>query len=897
MKALSTFVLLAFSFFSTNAQEIISGKIADKNTLNPLVGANIYLEQNRKGTVSDNAGYFTITAGSPNATVVISHVGYETLKFRAEDFNTIVQVIGNESYIQLEPIVLAFNNEAVVVGSRSYSRTVTSSPVPVDNFPEAVLEATGNSDLSQQLNRVAPSFYSTRLTYSDATDHMDPATLRGMNPDQTLILVNGKRHHPSAVVNTLGVVGRGSVINDLNTIPVSAIERVEVLRDGASAQYGSDAIAGVINIVLKDSPQGGSFSTQVGQTYEGDGLQTNFGANYGFGFKNGTRVNVSAEYRKRGSTNRAGVYEGLIYSVDDPGGEDDGISFEEHLANDNQILEDRGLSREDFRMHLGNSEMENRTVYININIPLNERLSLYAFGGVNNRYSESAGDYRLPNDPSRSNLALYPNGFLPSVEAELRDQFVSTGITGEIFSWDFDLSNTAGSNSMEYFVSNSANASMGAESPTRFESGKIRYFQNTVNLDFSRDFGNYMRVDNFIVAFGSEFRLENYRIFAGEEASWINEDQVSFPGAQGYPGYQPSDEADATRNNIGVYLDIFTKFNEKFSITTAGRFENYSDFGSNLSGKLAAKYSLTGWLNLRGSMSSGFRAPSLHQSYYSYTGSYYFGGILYEILTAPNSGDIAQSFGIPSLREETSINYSVGITSRPGSNTVLTADVYQVDVKDRVVLSGFFYKYFGNTVIDSLLADLTSVGGAQFFTNAIDTRTRGIDIVFSQDFDLTGSRLGISAGLNLNETEIIGDLNTSEQILENDLDEQLFDRQSRALIELAQPKSKINLALNYRFKDFSVSVRTIRFGEVSYRGITEGGQDQDYSPKWVTDLRLDYRFQRLLSIYIGAQNIFDVYPDVNNETLQNYGRFIYNTAVSQFGFNGGFYYAGLKVDI
>ncbi|MGC9342231.1 MAG: TonB-dependent receptor [Bacteroidales bacterium] len=888
-------LLLLFTFpLISNAQEILTARIVDKNTFQPLVGANIYTNDSRTGTIADNRGFFSITVPTLSTQIVISHVGYESLKFKAGDFENIAQFVDDELLIQMKTVVLAFNDEAVVVGSRNYSRTVTSSPVPVDNFPEAVLESTGQSDLSQQLNRIAPSFYSTRLTYSDATDHMDPASLRGMNPDQTLILVNGKRHHPAAVVNTLGVVGRGSVINDLNTIPASAIERVEVLRDGASAQYGSDAIAGVINIVLKDSPQGGFVTTQVGQTYEGDGLQTNFGANYGFGFKNGTRVNISAEYRKRGSTNRAGIYEGLIYSVDEP---DDGISFEEHLANDNQILEDRGLTREDFRMQLGNSEMENRTVYLNINIPLNERFSLYAFGGLNNRFSKSAGDYRLPNDPDRSNLAMYPDGFLPSVEAELRDQFVSTGLTGEIMTWDFDLSNTLGSNSIEYFVNNSTNASMGADSPTSFESGRIRYFQNTVNLDFSRDFGNYMLFDNFIVAFGSEFRLENYRIFAGEEASWINEDQVSFPGAQGYPGYQPSDEVDATRNNIGVYLDIFTKFNDRFSVSTAGRFENYSDFGSNLSGKLAAKYSLASWLNLRGSVSSGFRAPALHQSYYSYTGSYYFGGILYEILTAPNSSEIARSFGIPSLKEETSVNYSFGITSRPGSNTVFTADVYQVDVKDRVVLSGFFYKYFGNTVIDSLLADLTSVGGAQFFTNAIDTRSRGIDIVFSQDFNLTGSRLGFSVGLNLNETEIVGDLNSSDQILENNLEEQLFDRQSRALIELAQPKSKINLALNYRLNAFSVNIKTIRFGEVSYRGITEGEQDQDYSPKWVTDLRLDYRFHRLLSIYIGAQNIFDVYPDGNNETLKNYGRFVYNTAVTQFGFNGGFYYAGLKLDI
>lgn len=894
MKALelSVFLLLIFTGL-VNAQKIISAKVVDKNTLDPLVGANVFLEDNQTGTITDSNGKFSIAVTSESSRISISYIGYETLIFESGNLYLISESINNEVYIALKPIVLAFNNEAVIIGNRGFPRTVTTSPVPVDNFPGRVLEYTGQTDLSQQLNRVAPSFYSTRLTYSDATDHMDPATLRGMNPDQTLILINGKRHHPSAVVNTLGVVGRGSVINDLNTIPASAIERVEVLRDGASALYGSDAIAGVINLILKDQ-KGGSVDAQVGQTYGGDGLQTNLGVNYGFGFENGASINITGEYRKRGATNRAGIYEGLIYSIDDP---EDAISFEEHLANDNQILEDRGLTREDFRMHLGNSEMDNRTIYINTDIPLNKRLKIYAFGGINNRYSKTAGDYRLPNDAARSNLDLYPNGFLPSIEASLNDFFVSTGIRGQVLDWEFDLSNTLGGNSISYYVKNSANASMGADSPTEFESGGISFMQNTVNLDLSRDFGNYMRVDNFIISAGAEFRVENYSITAGEEASWINENQLSYPGAQGYPGYQPSDEVDASRNNMGIYLDVFSRFNKMFSLTAAGRYENYSDFGNSLSAKIAGRFSPTDWLNFRGSVSTGFRAPSLHQIYYSYTGSYYFGGFLYEILTAPNPGDIAKAFGIPELQEETSVNYSMGITSRPSLNTVFTADAYQIDVQDRVVLSGFFYKGFGNTIIDSLLADLTSVGGAQFFTNAVDTRTRGIDIVFSQDFDFTGSILGISAGINLNKTEIVGDLNTSEQISNNGLEEQLFDRQSRALLELAQPKSKLNLGLNYSYKGFYAHMNTIRFGEVSYRGITEGDQDQDYSPKWITDIRINYRFNPILSVYAGVLNVFDVYPDKNNETLQNYGRFIYNTAVTQFGFNGGFFYAGLRVNI
>ncbi len=894
MKALKLIVLLIIISVQSNfSQELIKGVVIDKKTLKPLVGANISTDDSRSGTISDHKGEFSLMIRDLNTIVNISYIGYRNGSFSAE--NLTEEYSGNNEgvhYILMEPIVMAFDNEVVIVGSRGDARTVTSSAVPVDNFPQPVLKKTGKFDLSQQLNRLAPSFYSTRLTYSDATDHMDPATLRGMNPDQTLILINGKRHHPSAIVNTLGVVGRGSVINDLNTIPTTAIERVEILRDGASAQYGSDAIAGVINIVLKKDTSGLYINSSIGQTYEGDGLTKNAGFNYGVGFKNGARINFTAEYRDRGATNRAGIYEGLIYSTDTPG---DGISYQEHLANDNQILQDRGLSREDVSLRLGNSEMKNISIYLNTDIPLSDQVNLYAFGGLNNRYSKSAGDYRLPNDPARSNLSIYPNGFLPQIEAGMNDGFVSLGLEGKIGKWDFDLSNTTGSNSIEFFVKNSINASMGESSPTRFESGKIRYLQNATNFDISHDLGENVNLEELTVSAGAEYRVESYRIVSGEEASWINEDQQSFPGAQGYPGYQPSDEIDETRTNLGLYLDIASKLTSRLYVNAAGRFENYSDFGNNFSGKLAARYSFLDLLNIRGSVSSGFRAPALHQSFYSYTGSYYFGGTLYEIMTAPNSSPIAEAFGIPALKEETSLGYSFGITSQTSRNTVLTIDLYQIDVHDRVVLSGFFYKYFGNEVIDELLADLTSVGGAQFFTNAVDTRTRGIDIVLSQKLNISGSILGIYAGLNLNETEIT-DLNASEEIRDNNLEEAFFDRQSRGLVELAQPRSKVNLGVDFQIKDLSTDLKLTRFGKVSYRGISNTDEDQDYSPRWLTDLRMNCRINYFLSAYIGAANLFDVYPDRNNETLESYGRFPYNTAVTQFGFNGGFYYLGLEID-
>ncbi|HYW96427.1 MAG TPA: TonB-dependent receptor, partial [Bacteroidales bacterium] len=870
-------------------QAAVRGDVKDNATGEALLGASVFIEKGNIGTITGKDGVFELELPPGEYTLVASYVGYRTTKIPLS-----VSRGGDTAiHFRMNRDLIAFSDEVVVVGNRNAPRSVTSSAVPVDQFPAPVLQNSGQTDLSQQLNVLAPSFYSTRMTYSDATDHVDPATLRGMNPDQTLLLVNGKRHHPTAIVNLLSVVGKGSVINDLNTIPSASIRRVEILRDGASAQYGSDAIAGVINLVLKQDTSGLNLQTRLGQTYRGDGLREDISANYGFAIGKGGYVNLTTEFNRRGATNRAGIYNGLI--IRGPG--QDGLSFEENLALDNQILADRNLTREDFRLHLGNSDLGDGKVFFNTMVPLNNHAEFYAFGGMNYRYSKSAGDYRLPNDSARSNYALYPNGFLPHINARLNDHFISTGIRGTLNGWNADFSNTFGSNGIDYYVSNSANASMGDNSPAHFYSGGTRYAQNTTNLDFSRHFGETLFLHFLDLNFGSEFRVENYRIEPGDEASWINEDQVHYPGAQGFPGFQPVDETDRSRYNIGFYGDMQLGLSRALLVDLAGRFEDYSDFGNNLSGKVAARYKFTFPLSIRGSVSTGFRAPSLHQVYYSNTGSYYFGGNLFEVLTASNISRVARAFGIPPLKEETSVSYSFGLTSHPSSNTTITADVYQVNVDNRIVLSGTFYTFIPE--VYALLSSLPTVGGAQFFTNAVNTRTQGLDIVLSHLTPLYSGSLGLSAGINLNRTEVVGDVHASEQIKDNGLENYLFNRQDRALIELAQPLSKYNFTINYTHKKLVVTIRTIRFGQVSYRGIdtsdAELARDQDYSPKWLTDARIDYHFLPSLTFTAGANNIFDIYPDKNNQVLQNYGRFPYNTAVTQFGFNGGFYYAGLEL--
>lgn len=882
---LAGLVSLCGPLVSQNA--VLRGIAYDHLNQTPLPFTNVYIEGSSLGTLTDLSGKFSIQPPEQKGYLVLRYVGFRTERI---EFNTSVQT--DLGTIHLSPDLIAFTDEVVVVGSRSYPRTTVQSAVPVDVFPSSVLFATGQQDLSQQINSLSPSFYSARMTFSDATDHMDPAALRGLNPDQTLILVNGKRHHPSAVVNVLSVVGRGSVINDLNTIPSGAIERVEILRDGASAQYGSDAIAGVINLVLREDTAGARIRTRFGQYFAGDGFERNLSASFGAPAGNGGFIHLTAAYTGRDATNRAGTYQGLVFR--EAGQE--GLSYEENLEIDNGIIASRGLTRDDFSLRLGNSDLKNMNIFLNSAFPLSKESELYLFGGLNHRYSKSTGDFRLPGDESRNNINLYPNGFLPAIHGKLNDRFVSSGLRTELRGWDLDMSNTYGFNRIDFYVRNSLNASMGEDSPRSFESGGLVFSQNTIDLDISRKFGSERFFESLNLSMGGEYRIENYRIISGEEASWINEDQLAYPGAQGFPGYQPDDETDQSRTNAGLFADASLKFNSMFLVEGALRYEEYSDFGDKLTGKLAMRFSPLEILGLRGSVSTGFRAPSLHQRYYSNTGTYYFFGTLFEVLTAANESRVAEAFGIPPLAEENSVSLSLGMSLKPLKNMVITADLYQVDVDDRIVLSGTFWSFIPS--VGTLLQDLPGVGAAQFFTNAIDTRTRGLDIVFSQQIDVWKGIAGISLGANLNETMVRGEIKASDKLVENGLEGLLFDRQARAILELAQPRSKVSGTLNYQTSRFSVTLRNIWFGKVSYRGTDEStgelAKDQDYSPRLLSDLKLGFQLNKNLNFYLGANNLFDVYPDKNVAALRNNGNFPYNTAVTQFGFNGGFVYGGLE---
>jgi iron complex outermembrane receptor protein len=829
---------------------------------------------------------------------MITLMGYKPVNKRINIDNT------EEITIKMSPDPVLMGDGVTVTSSKSpVIRSNIETSVPIDIIDKKEIQESGKRELSQLLRSLAPSFNSGRQTFSDATDHIDPATLRSLGPDQVLVLINGKRRHTTSLVNVTPIVGKGSVGTDFNAIPVSSIERIEILRDGASAQYGSDAIAGVINIILIDDANNSFISTTAGQTIENDGQHVTLGSNFGFDLFDRGFMNVSLEARRREATNRANEYQGLIYRNDGQ----DGLSFEENFQLDNEIIAERGLDRSDFNLIIGNSAQTNASFFINSGISISDNTNLYAFGGINYRESRSAGFYRFPKDP-RNNPEIYPNGFLPFLAPKIMDRSFSMGLETKRKGWLIDISNTFGSNRIDYFVENSLNRAWGNETPTNFNSGTTEFLQNTVNLDISKDYGKQLGLRSFNVSFGGEFRVENYQIVQGEESSWsfkeAYRDSSYPPGAQVFPGFRPENAVDESRHNAAGYLELESDVTDKLLLSAAGRFESYSDFGNTLNGKLTARYKFDELFLIRAAASTGFRAPSLHQQYFSNISTIFVdvGGALYpfDVATVNNDSRTAEAFGIGDLKEETSVNFSAGFTSRLTENTTLTVDAYQIDIDDRIVLSGYFVPAF-DPEVGELLQGIDEADAAQFFSNAIDTRTRGIDIVFAHSQFFGEHLLGFTAALNLNETEIIGDVKSPENLDSESQRNTLFNREERARLTMGQPQNKVVLALNYQFKNFGIDFRNVRFGEVGAREATVDEEtgvnilDQDYSGKWITDLEVNYTISNSFGLFVGANNIFDVYPDENKPEKQDFGRFPYNTAVTQFGFMGTYYYAGLNI--
>jgi iron complex outermembrane receptor protein len=871
----------------------LRGTVKDANGL-PMAGASVILDGTKRGTVTDASGNYELKVAPGTYTLIISYVGVVTQR------KQVTVTAGSVSEDIFEMQNSGDLNRVIVVGSRSsISRSRTQTPVPVDVITNRELNLTGQVEPTQMINFVAPSYNSSRQTIADGTDHIDPATIRGLGPDQTLVLVNGKRRYNTALLNVNGTVGRGSVGTDLNAIPAAAIDRVEVLRDGASSQYGSDAIAGVINIVLKKNTTGTTLYTHWGKQYEGDGEVQQLGINKGMNLgKKGGYFNISGDIRHRDLTNRAGDYTGTVYTTNVP--------FDE------QLIAQRGFSRKN-NMHIGNSEIRNYGAMVNMGYPFTKNLQFLLTAGINYRDGKAAGFYRYPKQTTQVIAELYPDGFLPEINSTIKDKYITAGLEGKLGSnWNWDISQAIGGNSFRFDVTNSNNASQYAlktAAPTEFYAGKLIFNQYTTNLNISRDFGAQMGLKTFNLAGGAEYRIDNYSIQPGEEASYLNYAPSSgkVGGAQVFPGFQPSNAVDEKRNVFGGYVDIETDITDKLLLNGAGRYEHYSDYGSSFAGKFAFRYQLLSKLAIRGAVSNGFRAPSMHQRFFSAISTVFIqtnsGLQPFQQGTFRNNSLVAQAFGIPSLDAETSTNYSIGLTSKLAKNKLsITVDGYLIDIDHRIVLSSSFRRFGApeSPAVDNILSqypELNDVSAVIFFTNAIDTRTRGIDAVISFVDKLGNGQFALTGAANFNKTTVQGEARVST-ITDPTLQARLFARDEKGRVEEAQPRHKISINFNYKVAKWTFNVRSTNFGKVATRDPGTPALDEFFSAKTVTDASMSYKLKNFANITVGANNIGNTYPDkLKNFANTGEGRFVYSRNATQFGFNGGYYYTSLVFEL
>ena len=990
-KILGLLTLILATTVVVFGQKTITGTITDAENKEPLVGASVIVKGTTKGALTDVNGAYSVEIDKGATTLTFSFVGYTSKDV----------TVGESTSIDIQLNSGATLDNVVVLGSRAPGRTNTQSAVAVDVITPKDLKGFSQVDVGQILNYVAPSFNSNRQTVADGTDHVDPASLRGLGPDQVLVLVNGKRRHTSALMNINGTVGRGSVGTDMNVIPVAAIERIEVLRDGASAQYGSDAIAGVINIVLKKNYDGLSASLTTGanvttmnytapkisggtQDYsqkitDGQVFQVDLSK----GFRLGTEgyLNIAAQFNDRGKTNRSGIdnipttYLGANGSFPTTPTSQDQATFRTNLiAADAAIEKSNGYDRHN--MIFGNSTSRNMGVFLNGGIPTNKTSEFYFSGGVTYRTGQGFGNYRVPVARNQQPLTsdgtlLYRDGFLPGIESKINDQSLILGYKTQIKEWKMDLSNTFGNNTFQFGVFNSGNASLpnSDNQPKTFDAGKLKFNQNTTNLDFSKNIEKLGAIEGFNMAFGAEFRREQYQIVAGEKNSYFGDGRlvptapltangpaqgttVAAPGSQVFPGYQPTDAINKSRTSEGVYADFEGELAKRLLVGIAGRFENFSDFGTNFSGKASARLKITDAINLRGSISTGFRAPSLHQRYFQNTSTQFVSGLPSNTLTVNNDNPIARkTIGVDALSPETSINYAAGITAKVSNALTLTIDAYRIHIKDRIVYSGAFSR----SLLGFAATDYIGVNNVNFFANAANTKTQGIDIVAHAKFAIGKGSLSLTAALNFNKNEVTGINSTPliDSLSKNGYISEtgayvpnkentssatqnpnswfrnlLFDRQQISRIEVWQPKNKVNVSATYSIGKFDITARVVRFGEVQYihnqyvdakksdgtfwntafarDASSHAFIDQTFKPVFITDLIVNYRVVKSFSISVGANNLFDVYPDqiyidprnaygsidyTAGRDASNRGRLLFQP--NQGGYNGRFIFARL----
>jgi iron complex outermembrane receptor protein len=873
--------LLMLLVIVTSAQEgIISGSVFGSE--GPLEAVTISVGS--RSVISHKNGWFSLAAPAGKYKLSVTHVGYEAY------FREVTIVSRSVQTFDIRLQASGEMGEIVILGSQAkVQRSNLMTAVPIDIFTHNQLVRTGQVSLTQMLNFSAPSFNASRPLSAE------PATLRGLSPDQLLVLVNGTRKHNMAYITPAGLrgmLGPGTVGNDLNAIPFTAIEKIEILRDGAAAQYGSDAIAGVINIHLKKATDRTTFHVQGSQYYKGDGEAIIIGVNHGLSFRGKGFLNFSADFRHNKETFRGGVYTGTVYSNNKP--------------IDDSIVRARGFNRG--RVSNGRTSPQTRGgLLVNGGYPVGVRTELFWTATANKRKSSFMSGYVFPKNSIRINPNLFPDGYAPRAYHYSTDVSGMAGLAGETANavrWKF--TSAYGRNSDPWYVKNTNNPSqyytLGKNAPTSFYTGTLIYGQLINDLHLSKNVSTNGKQSTYI-SFGAEWRLENYQMRQGEEAAWKNYDSLArkVGNPTGLIVY-PANVVNKSRHVSAMYLDLETEPTSRLLVNIAGRYEHYSDFGGNMAGKLSARYKLFEALLIRGSINNGFRAPSLQQRFYSSTNNSFvnIGGVVYPSITGTfrNDSPVAQALGIPGLTAERSLNASAGITGSIWKSIRLTVDAYWIQIKNRIVVSSGFDT--SNAAVKTILKPFPDVTQVLFYANAINTKTMGVDLVLNGNWRSKAGNIGIMLAANFTQTRLFGNIEASSKLAVDSINSNtLFSRNQRGRLEHEQPAGKLILLLNYTTGKFRVLVRNTRFGRTGIRFNTPStNPDENFSPKILTDVSLSHTPNRWLTITAGSNNLFDVYPDpIRHFSNTDSGADIYSKDASPFGFNGGYYFVSFSIQL
>lgn len=895
----------------------VAGMVTD-STGAPLAGAAIEVEALFRGAITDENGAYRLTSMPAGThTLRVRLLGYQTAR---RDVTVGAGAVVEANFtLQITPIPLA--PVEVVLGSRAQHTAADELAVPVDVYTAEELVQQGTTETSQILQGLSPSINFPRQTVTDATDIVRPFTLRGLSPDHTLVLINGQRRHQTALVNTFAYgTGAGSSGVDLNAIPSSAIDRVEVLRDGASAQYGSDAIAGVVNLVLKDGQFTPFVNVSAGRyttdDYDDDGTTVNVNGGWGIGLGRGS-LGIFAEFLDRQPTNRAWA---------DPY-EVAGTGVPDSINDKGQVVLKRNPVEQP-NHHWGDGLEKDILSMVNLRLPLTDARTseVYAFGGYSFREGTGNG-YRRYFDSGRNWPQIYPLGFLPEFNPDVTDYSAAGGFRAVAGGWSVDIGASFGHNDFEYNMRNTLNASLGpcldirpdfCDSPapigipnqTSFFAGKLEREELGASVNAARqlEIGLPEPVN---LALGASLRRERYQIIQGDSASWINgghPDQFGDEapgGSQVFPGFEPGDEVDADRTNFGLYADLETNLTQQFLANLAARFESYSDFGEVITGKLAFRYQPSQQLTFRAAGSTGFRAPGLSQTHFSKVVTNVIEGQFVEVGIFPVGHPASQLLGAQDLKEESSVNLSAGLAVSPRQNLTFTADYFFVKINDRILLGATFDD---DTTLAILAAGgITNVGGVQYFTNGLDTRTQGVDLtaVLRLPVGATGT-LDVTGAVNWTKNEITR-VDPLPPVLQNSAEPGIIDSVTWIAIEDERPDVRWTLTGEYSLGAFHSLARASYFG--GFESAQPGFCDlcrESYGAKTLFDAELGYRFGQV-DISVGVRNLFDTYPDspssdvvvdedgsTSKDFNDNFGTFPW-AAASPFGYNGRYIYTRASI--